>query len=117
MSATRRDVLKGTLGAAALIAVPTVPIHGLSDISTLERLTAEGKYFSSLHQLPEDVAAANLRITLDGRHMNHLGIKEVYCPGDDAGWAVVYKEPRQGNEFGAETEIIRGNWRVERLPA
>ncbi len=107
---SRRQVLKGTAkGAAVTVVLPMAlgPIPGLTDISTLEQLAAEGKFASSDLQLPQDLHSADFTFYLDDVKQEDGYIKEVYAPGDSSGWAVIYakSKPHTG-----ETELIRGNW-------
>ena len=88
---TRRQVLKGAAAGAVVAIVPSVAIPGLAPVTTLERLAAEGKYISVMHDLPLDRHSRDYTFTLDGKRTpKGLFLYEIYAPGDSSGWAVVY---------------------------
>ncbi len=122
MTTTRRNMLKMTAAVPVLALVPLAPIPDLAPLKTLEQLTAEGKYISVLHGLPCDTATAEWEFHLNGTLVDHTEVflKEIYAPGDDTGWAVVYRpmHDKQGRPTGrqvGETELIHGNWHIKRL--
>ncbi len=120
---TRRNFMKGTVATAATVVVlpmPSYAIAGLTPITTLSQLAAEGKYASTDHELPQDVATADFKFFLNGKLFEPIGdeigfIKEIYAPGGPSGWAVVYVN-RYKDEVvyhGVETKLVRGDWRME----
>lgn len=119
MTKTRRDILKGSMvaGAVPVLPVPAGPVPGLVDIVTLGRLAAEGKFASVDIGLPEDVMSADFTFFLDGHQLpaDKLMVREIYAPGDDAGWVVAYKRD-QGERWRGETELIRGRWTFTKTP-
>ena len=116
MTKTRRELLKGTIATAAVatMPLPSFAIPGLASITTLEQLAAEGKFASSPLYLPEDVHSDDWKFWLNGKLFKGF-IKEIYAPGDSTGWAVVW--PREDKNRYLETELIRGNWTMKRVPA
>ena len=117
---SRRDILKGavvtTAAAATLVALPTAAnIPGLTPAQTLVKLAAEGKFASSSLMLPSDVLSVGFEFTLNGEKMPDGFIKEIYAPGDETGWAVVYNEVTDNSPFDGSTHIVRGDWRFRRV--
>jgi len=126
VKATRRQVLTGAAATAAVVTLPmpSLAIPGLTDVVTLTRLADEGKYACShLPSLPTNRLALDWKFFLDDElyepaGSNQIGqsfIKEIYAPGDDSGWAVVYVNKRVDGEvrYTTETMIVHGNWRIE----
>lgn len=62
--------------------------------------------------MPQDIHSANLVILFEGE-VTERSIIEVYAPGDETGWAVVYKPSVDGKHTG-ETELIWGRWGLVR---
>ena len=113
---TRRDVLKGTvIGAAAVVALPVTaaPVPNLTPVVTLERLAAESKFASVELSLPIDVCTTEFRFTLNGKPYTEFMIKEIYAPGDDTGWAVIYTPIR--DDMVHRTRVVYGNWGLHRI--
>ncbi len=79
---------------------------------TLSKLAAEGKFASVPLGLPTDIKSVNWSILFEGS-ICALSILEIYAPGDETGWAVVYKPPVEGMQCG-EIEVIHGRWTLER---
>ncbi len=99
------------IGAAAVPLVVALPTSGptpQADLVTLERLAAEGKFVSATHELPPDVCTARRDIWLNGRPY-HEPVAEIYAPGDESGWAVVFDDLDTGN-----TSLVKGNWSFRR---
>lgn len=86
----------------------------VASIETLESLAAEGKFISSTHGVPHDWLAADWKFYLNGVECSDKGIIEVYAPGNDYGWAVTYVPAPDGKHTG-QTQLIRGNWVIERV--
>lgn len=80
---------------------------------TLEKLAAAGKFASMPLMLPQDVCTVDWRILLDGELLSCY-VVEVYAPGNETGWAVVYKDTEAGRI--GEMELIYGNWELIRGP-
>ena len=80
--------------------IPTTPI------TTLNSLAAEGKFASADLQIPSNVSSwEDVEIFLDG--VKHEGsIFEIYAPGDDTGWAVIYTKEDDKKFY----DLIHGNW-------
>ncbi len=116
MKTTRRQLLKGSVTGAAALALPSpaFSIPDLTDACTLTSLAAAGRFASSPLKIPTDVHSAKFRFLLNGQEFrpDSPSIVEIYAPGDDTGWAVVYID----NEvpFTGGTELIRGDWRIYR---
>lgn len=131
---SRRDFLKiGGVTVAMASVFPQFPIPGLTPIAvraagfspggddeiiTLEKLAAEGKFCSSPLNIPANVHKVDYVFYLDGVKQNNIFLTEVYAPGDDTGWAVVYRgRGDKGHLLGEDGEpimdVVRGNWRFE----
>lgn len=96
----------------------TQPVTPATDIVTLERLAAEGKFMSAKHQLPANWMTGNFAFTLNGVTLTNpeLFFVEIYAPGNETGWAVVYKKRTKGEHWDGATEVLHGNyefWEVE----
>ena len=87
---------------------------GVASIETLESLAAEGKFISATQKVPQDWQSADWKFTNNGVELPGVGIVEVFAPGDESGWAVCYVAGEEG-KFTGETELIRGNWAIERI--
>lgn len=108
---TRRDFLAGTVGVGAVAILPGAPIAGLAPIETLASLAAQCKYISAVHMLPGDLHEADWRFSLNGEPLPEgTFCKEVYAPGDESGWAIVFRKPFRNGAV----ELIRGNWKIWR---
>ncbi len=119
MTTSRRDLLKGALATAAVSAVPFAAIAGLTPVVTLGQLAADGKYANSETMLPEDIhdQDRHWKFSLKGKPVSdRTFIKEIYAPGDDTGWAVLYVKTH-GGPYKGETELVRGRWKMWRVPA
>lgn len=88
-------------------------IPGLTPVVTLESLAAEGKFASVEKQLPIDIHASDFKFTLDGEAFDGF-VAEIYAPGDDTGWAVVYEKHQSGQSH--KQKLVRGDWRFEKTP-
>lgn len=120
MTTTRRDVLTLSTGVAAVavaavvLPVPLLNVPGLASAETLTKLAAEGKFLSSRLELPTDWSTTDFAFYLDGVKQTDdaLFFKEIYAPGDESGWAVIYNrtEPWDGG-----TRVVYGRWTVKRL--
>ena len=95
---------------------PAHPIPSLTPVETLEKLAAEGRYASVLHDLPFNVSSPEWewRFTLNGEPFGG-SVAEIYAPGDDSGWATVYLNSVD-KRTGKDLEVIHGNWSFERMP-
>lgn len=87
----------------------------LSPPATLAKLAARGMFASVPLNMPPDIYSANLQILFEGE-VTTKSILEVYAPGDESGWAVVYKSDEDG-KFVAETELVWGKWELVRESA
>ncbi len=87
---------------------------GIASIETLQSLAAEGKFVSATHCLPSDWIAAEWKFFYDGFPCEGKNLVEVFAPDNDYGWAVAYIKNADGEHTG-ETELIRGNWTIERV--
>ncbi len=115
MQTTRRNVLKGALAGAVVTVVPSHAIPGLTPIVTLERLAAEGKYLSVAHHLPHDHTQQDFTFFYNGKEIDKLRyFIEMYAPGDDTGWAVLYGKDHSDRQY--DLEVIRGNWSFTSKP-
>lgn len=90
-------------------------IGNLTHIVTLAKLAAEGKFVSIGHSLPVDLHQTEWLFTCDGKEYPVVDLVEVYAPGDNTGWAVIYVKKHIGIPLG-KTEVVRGNWTIERKP-
>ncbi len=84
----------------------------LASPATLAKLAARGMFASVPLNMPQDIHSANLEIRFEGE-VTERSIIEVYAPGDDTGWAVMYKPSEAGLHTG-ETELIWGKWELVR---
>lgn len=92
------------------------PIPELADEVLLRELSGELKFMSANHQLPDDWCTGEFKFTFDGHEITGASIREIYAPGDETGWAVVYNlASEHGRSHDGSVSIIRGNWHVERL--
>lgn len=82
----------------------------LSSPVTLSKLAASGMFASVLLGIPSDVHNADFKIHYEGV-LTKRSVLEVYAPGDETGWAVVYKEAVDGFHTG-EIELIWGKWEL-----
>jgi len=85
-----------------------LPKPDTTDVITLTKLAAEGKFFSVHHLLPEDVIGLDVKFLLDGEPVDSAFVTEAYCPGDETGWIVSYVEGKY-----VATELRRGNCTAE----
>lgn len=120
MSITRRDLLKGTAATAvvATVPMPSREIAGLTPAKTLTQLAAEGKYASSDHHLPADQMGCDFEWFLDGVRQGeseHFFVREIYAPGDQNGWAVLYV--KQPGAERSEERVVHGNWTFTKTPS
>ena len=90
-----------TFAASVLRTILTSP-------ATLTKLAARGMFASKPLNMPPDIHSGNITILCDGE-VSHKPVIEVYAPGDETGWAVVYKPTEDGGYTG-ETELIFGKW-------
>lgn len=88
----------------------------VTPITTLEKLAAEEKFVSVPLNLPVDWVATDWIFKNNGVEMSNSYLTEVYAPGDENGWAVVYVDDAEGGHTG-ETMLIRGIWTIERVRA
>ncbi len=102
-----------------LLEVPEVPSFAktlleavLTSPATLAKLSARGMFVSIPLGIPGDVHNANYKIYFNGL-LTKRSVLECYAPGDDSGWAVVYKEAVDGMHTG-EIELIWGQWELTR---
>ncbi len=119
MTTSRRDLLKGALATAAVSAVPFAAIAGLTPVVTLGQLASEGKYANADLELPGDLHdnALEWQMRLDGELIGKgVFVKEIYAPGDASGWAVLYSKEKN-DRYTGETELVRGRWKMWRVPA
>ena len=79
---------------------------------TLEKMGAEGKFASVPLSIPRDVQTVDWTILFEGKPTTYFPI-EVYAPGDESGWAVVYKPADDGSHTG-QSELIHGRWELIR---
>ncbi len=84
----------------------------LASPATLAKLAARGMFASVPLNMPQDIHSANLEIRFEGK-VTERSIIEVYAPGDETGWAVMYKSSEAGLHTG-ETELIWGRWELVR---
>ncbi len=84
----------------------------LSPPVTLSKLAAQGMFASIPLNIPPDVQNADLKIQYEGV-LTKRSVLEVYAPGDETGWAIVYKEAVDGFHSG-EVELIWGKWELFR---
>lgn len=77
---------------------------GLTPVKTLARLAVEGTFVSVDLNLPDHVHTMNPGITLDGEPFKRF-CAEVYAPGDESGYALVFPEDRN-----AGIELVKGNF-------
>lgn len=123
----RRSVIVNTLALAAVTTAltpdvlsadsrSTLPIVGTTPVETLEKLAAEGKYANVDLAIPHDVLGTDLNVEMAGVDTRDYPVLEVYAPGDDSGWAVVYDSPerKRNNRSYLLTKIIHGNWSISR---
>ncbi len=97
---------------------PAIPIPDLTPIVTLGQLAAEGKYANADLILPADIHSdeKDWQFSLNGESLEKgVFIKEIYAPGDDTGWAVLYSK-KTGDNYTAATELVRGRWTMWRVP-
>ena len=84
----------------------------LTSPATLAKLAARGMFASIPLNMPPDIHNANITICLKGVPIKR-GVLECYAPGDETGWAVVYKLEVDGLHTG-EVELIYGVWTLHR---
>ena len=84
----------------------------LTSPATLAKLAARGMFASVPLSMPQDIHTADIKILFEGE-VSERSIIEVYAPGDETGWAVVYKPGVDGAHTG-ETELIWGQWLLVR---
>ena len=84
----------------------------LTSPATLAKLAARGMFASVPLSMPPDIHSANIKTLFEGE-VTEQSIIEVYAPGDETGWAVVYK-PRGDGMHTGETELIWGQWELKR---
>ncbi|KKL14100.1 hypothetical protein LCGC14_2519170 [marine sediment metagenome] len=84
----------------------------LSSPVTLAKFAASGMFASVLLMIPQDVHSADIKVHYEGVLTKRF-VLEVYAPGDETGWAVVYKEAVDGIHTG-EVELILGKWELFR---
>lgn len=134
MTKSRRDFLTGSGRIAAIVAataaiVPQFPIPGLTqvledpkwpgDVITLERLAAEGKFASSPLSIPANVHNADYAFWFNGVKQSNIFLTEIYAPGDESGWAIVYRPGENGDRLIRDKtgepilDVVQGNWRFE----
>ncbi len=87
----------------------------LTSPATLAELAARGMFASVLLNMPSDIHNANLTICFKGIKTKR-NVLECYAPGDETGWAVVYKNAEDIVEHTHETELIYGVWTLHREP-
>lgn len=87
----------------------SLPIPALTPIVTMESLCAQGKFVSASLKLPNDHLDCDWKFTLNG--VEHEDIAEVYAPGDDTGWAVVYAKCKDS----VRKYYVHGNWSIQRI--
>ncbi len=80
---------------------------------TLAKLAAAGKFASVPLGLPLDVQTVDWEILFEGEPTKYIPI-EIYAPGDESGWAVVYVPTEDGSHCG-QAELISGRWELSRL--
>ena len=87
----------------------------LTSPATLAKLAARGMFASVPLSMPQDIHRADIKILFEGE-VSERSIIEVYAPGDETGWAVVYKPGPNDGSFTGETELIWGQWKLVRGP-
>lgn len=118
---TRRNLLQGAVVVPMALPFITLGPVPQTPVKTLIKLASEGKFMSSPLHIPEDVHKGNWVFFLDGISLKdgpykNRFLKEIYAPGDESGYVVMYLESDEDGFTAALTEVIHGNWSFRDMP-
>ena len=117
----RRSFLQGSVALPVVLPLVTLGPVPQTSIITLTNLASEGKFLSSDLKIPGDVSTGNWHFFLDGVPVKDTPygnrfLKEIYAPGNESGYVVMYLDKDKNGRRSPETEVIHGNWSYRDMP-